>query len=75
MIAVFAFSLCGQHQAMQYCLLKKRAEDQALLRIEQLANEKERLDFECALERKLRLMLHALRRTEHPPVDAHSVMS
>ena len=46
---------------MNYSLIKKRVEDAALLRIEQLAREKERLDFECVLERKLRLVAHALR--------------
>ena len=50
------FCLYRQHCSCQYCLLRKQAERGHRLRIEQLAREKERLDYERLLEMKLRLL-------------------
>lgn len=66
MLALSVVILYRQHGAMGFVLIKKRADDHSRLRIEQLAREKERLDYERSLERKLRLVADALRRTEQP---------
>lgn len=66
MIALSVVILYRQHGAMSFALIKKRANDHLQLRIEQLAREKERLEYERSLERKLRLVADALRRAEQP---------
>ena len=48
------FVLFRQYIAIRFCLLRKEAEDQHRLRIEQLAREKERLEYERQLEQRLR---------------------